>query len=60
VRNAERVPEHHVCVFEVLGRVCFNPFRKTLGNITGGLRDVSASWVEISILVCDLLVEKSN
>lgn len=51
VRDAERVPQHHVCVLDRLCAVA-DPLRQAHRGLARSLRDVAASWPKLVIRIC--------
>lgn len=52
VRDTKSMPQDHVCVLDALVAMLSNPLREALRRLTGGLRDVSTSWVDLVVLIC--------
>ena len=46
------MPQHHVFVVEVCGRVGCYPGGDALGGFAGGLGHVAAGRVELGVVVC--------
>ena len=52
MRESEGMPEDDILVVELLVGVLLDPLWETHGRLTGCLRDVSASRVDLIIRVC--------
>lgn len=53
--NSKSVPEHYVSVIEASIRICCNPSWNALRWLAGGLRYVTACWVNLLIVVLMLV-----
>ena len=51
MREAESVPEHDVGVFDALVAELGDPFRKPFGRLSGSLRHVATSRVDLIVMI---------
>ena len=60
MRDAERMPEDNVGVLDALVAVISDPFWQSFAGLAGCLRDVTACWVELVVLVCSCQLSETG